>query len=184
MHARVKWFSMYVLIKAWLMPAMQYALIKKTWTTCVLNTFTHVTLFQLLLLWCWCSHQTWTPSQLHSCTRPWPTGDPGVVPPWSDDWGQSSKWGEREEWTVHYHIYSILSKYSGYKLLALFIRQHCKPLQSYVCKLMNHSQYARMQHFTIWRLRFSAGSRMMELGGSLKTSLKENNIRQHFNQIL
>ena len=35
-----------------------------------------------------------------------------------------------------------------------------------------------------WRLRFSAGSRMMETGGSLKTSLKENNFRRHFDQML
>ena len=31
-----------------------------------------------------------------------------------------------------------------------------------------------------WRLQFTAGSRMMELGGFLKTSLQENNFRPFF----
>ena len=37
-------------------------------------------------------------------------------------------------------------------------------------------------HVYKWRLWFSAGSRVMELGGSLKTSLKENNFRRRFNK--
>ena len=49
---------------------------------------------------------------------------------------------------------------------------------------MKPRKYLGQNSLYLWRLWFSAGSKMMELGGSLKTRLKENNFHRRFDPSL
>ena len=88
-----------------------------------------------------------------------------------------------------FYSFFILTIYSGFLYLFYYILTLFMQMTSFfpiLCPLLLLYNVVQSDFNTIlsWRLRFSAGSRMMEIGGSLKTSLKEINFRRHFDQML